>query len=320
LRRSNLCDISFAQIASPPKERLLAMTNDMIPKELLKKIRFIEISTSRLVNTVFAGEYHSVFKGRGMEFDEVREYDPQDDIRDIDWNVTARMGHPYTKKFVEERELTVVFLVDASFSGQYGTRGKTKSELIAEICALLAFSAVKNHDRVGLVVFSDQIEKYIPPKKGRTHVLRVIREILLFKPKHKRTDINVALKALNDMITKRATVFLFSDFLSPDYGKLLKVAFKKHDLIAVVVEDPTEKEFPVLGGSIELEDAETGETFTLRAGKGFKERFKSGWIKRKEERDTLFSAVGLDHIEIETGAPYIDPLIRFFKIRQKRAR
>ena len=292
----------------------------MIPKELLKKIRFIEITTSRLVNTVFAGEYHSVFKGRGMEFDEVREYDPQDDIRDIDWNVTARMGSPYTKKFVEERELTVIFLVDASSSGQYGTRGKTKSELTAEICALLAFSAVKNHDRVGLIVFSDAIEKFIPPKKGRLHVLRVIREILSFTPKHKATDINVALKTLNDVVTKRSTVFLFSDFLSESYEKLLKIAFKKHDLVAVVVEDPTEKDFPGLGGAIELQDAETGETFALKSGKEFRERYKKEWASRKTARDKIFSSVGLYHIEIETGTPYIDSMIRFFKARERRFR
>ena len=290
----------------------------MIPKELLKKIRFIEITTSRLVNTVFAGEYHSVFKGRGMEFDEVREYDPQDDIRDIDWNVTARMGHPYTKKFVEERELTVIFLVDVSSSGQYGTRGNTKSELIAEICALLAFSAVKNHDRVGLIIFSDQVEKFIPPKKGRLHVLRVVREILSFNPKRKATDIQVALKTLINVVTKRSTVFLFSDFFSEDYQKLLKIAFKKHDLVALVVEDPTEKDFPALSGSIELQDAETGETFTLKSGKGFKERFKQESEKRKAAREKIFSSVGLDHIEIETGTPYINPLIRFFKTRAKR--
>ena len=292
----------------------------MLPKEILKKIRFIEISTSRLVNTVFAGEYHSVFKGRGMEFDEVREYDPQDDVRDIDWNVTARVGHPYTKKFVEERELTVIFLVDASSSGEYGTRGKTKSELIAEICALLAFSAVKNNDRIGLIIFSDQVEKFIPPKKGRLHVLRVIREILSFRPKRRLTDINIALKALNDVVTKRSTVFLFSDFLARDFEKLLKISHKKHDVVAIVVEDPTEKEFPSLGGSMELEDAETGETFTLNVRRGFKERFKSEWLKRKEIRDKIFSSVGLDRIEIETGTPYIDSLIHFFKTRQKRFR
>ena len=292
----------------------------MIPKEILKKVRFIEITTSRLVNTIFGGEYHSVFKGRGMEFDEVREYDPQDDIRDIDWNVTARMGSPYTKKFVEERELTVIFLVDASSSGQYGTRGKTKSELIAEICALLAFSAVKNHDRVGLIVFSDQIEKFIPAKKGRLHVLRVIREILSFTPKRKATDINVALKTLNDVVTKRSTVFLFSDFLSENYEKLLKIAFKKHDLVAIIVEDPTEKDFPNLNGAIELQDAETGEVFTLRSGRGFRERFKKERGNRKAARDKIFSSVGLDHIEIETGMPYINSMIRFFKAREKRFR
>jgi uncharacterized protein (DUF58 family) len=292
----------------------------VIPKELLKKIRFIEITTSRLVNTVFAGEYHSVFRGRGMEFDEVREYDPQDDIRDIDWNVTARMGHPYTKKFVEERELTVMFLVDASSSGHYGTRTKTKSELIAEICALLAFSAVKNHDRIGLIIFSDQVEKFIPPKKGKQHVLRVVKEILSFMPRHRLTDINVALKTLSDVVTKRSTVFLFSDFIADNYEKLLKIAFKKHDLVAVVVEDPTEKAFPALRGSVELEDAETGELFSLKTGRGFSEKFKREWEKRREARNQIFSSVGLDHIELETGKPYIDALVRFFKTRERRFR
>jgi uncharacterized protein (DUF58 family) len=292
----------------------------MLPKELLKKVRFIEISTSRLVNTVFAGEYHSVFKGRGMEFDEVREYVPEDDIRDIDWNVTARMGHPYTKKFVEERELTVMFLVDMSSSGQYGTRGKTKSELIAEMCALLAFAAVKNHDRVGLIIFSDQVEKFITPKKGRLHVLRVIREILSFSPKRKKTDLNAALKTLNDVVTKRATVFIFSDFLTKNYERLLKVAYKKHDVVAVVIEDPTEREFPSFFGTVDLQDAETGEVFTLRSGRGFRARFHKEWESRTEERNRIFSSVGLDHIEIETGKPYIDSLIRFFKVRERRFR
>ena len=292
----------------------------MLPKEILSKVRFIEITTSRLVNTTFAGEYHSVFKGRGMEFDEVREYDPMDDPRDIDWNVTARMGHPYTKKFVEERELTVIFLVDASSSGSYGTHGKTKAELMAEIAALLAFSAVKNNDRVGLIVFSDQIEKFIPPKKGRLHVLRVVREILTFKPKHRKTDLNVPLKTLIDVVTKRSTVFLFSDFLAQGYEKLLKVAHKKHDLIAVVTEDVTEKEFPILRSLLEIEDAESGERFVLGAGKSFKKRFHKEWERRKEARDKLFASVGLDSIELETGRPYIQSLVRFFKTRARRFR
>ena len=228
------------------------------------------------------------------------------------------MGNPYTKKFVEERELTVVFLVDASSSGAYGTKGKTKSELIAEICALLAFSAVKNHDRVGLLIFSDRIERFIPPKKGRLHVLRVVREILTFSPKGRKTDLNCALKTLNQVMTKRSTVFLFSDFLADSFDRLLKVAHKKHDLVAVVVEDPTEKKFPALRGAVELEDAETGEKFTLSAGRLFKKRFEEEWQKRKAARDDLFSSVGLDRIEIETGMPYIDELIRFFKLRARR--
>lgn len=292
----------------------------MLPKDLLSKVRFIEITTSRLVNTVFAGEYHSVFKGRGMEFDEVRQYDAQDDPRDIDWNVTARMGEPYTKKFVEERELTVMFLVDVSSSGEFGTKGRTKSELIAEICALLAFSAVKNHDRVGIIFFSDRVEKFIPPKKGKTHVLRVVREILTFKPKHRGTDLNVALKALNDVVSKKSTVFLFSDFLAENYEKLLKISFKKHDVIAVVVEDPSEKAFPKLSGTLQLEDSETGEVFTLRPGQEFKKKFGSLWQKRKETREKIFTSLGLDHIDVETGTPYINPLVQFFKKRSLRFR
>lgn len=292
----------------------------MLPKELLKKVRYIEITTSRLVNTVFAGEYHSVFKGRGMEFDEVRQYDPQDDPRDIDWNVTARMGEPFTKKFVEERELTVMFLVDASSSGQYGTKGQTKSELIAEICALLAFSAVKNHDRVGLLIFSDRVEKFIPPKKGRPHVLRVIREILTFSPKNKKTDLNVALKMLNDVVTKKSTVFLFSDFLAQNYEKLLKISHREHDVTAIVVEDKTEKDFPRLSAAVELEDAETGEIFTLKPGRDFRKKFNSHWQERRNTRERLFSQIGLDFINLETGMAYINPLIQFFKTRAKRFR
>ncbi len=292
----------------------------MLPKEVLSKVRLIELTTSRLVNAQFAGEYHSVFKGRGMEFDEVREYDPQDDPRDIDWNVTARMGHPFTKKFVEERELTVILLVDASSSGAYGTKGRTKAELIAEIAALLAFSAVKNNDCVGLIVFSDRVEKFIPPKKGRMHVLRVVREILTFRPKHRGTDVGAALRTLTDVVTKRATVFLFSDFIDKGYEKLLKIAHKKHDVVAVVVEDTTEKTFPTLSSAIEIEDAETGERMVFGAGKGFRERFHKGWEERKVQRDRAFASVGLDSIELETGRPYISSLVRFFKDREKRKR
>lgn len=290
----------------------------MISKDLLKKIRWIEISTARLVDTIFAGEYHSVFKGRGMEFDEVREYDPQDDIRDIDWNVTARMGHPYTKKFVEERELTVIFLVDASASGRFGTKGRSKSETIAEIAALLAFSAVKNNDRVGLIIFSDEVEKFIPPKKGRMHVLRVVREILSFQPRRKGTDIRAALKVLNDVIHKRSTVFLFSDFLAADYEKLLKISHKKHDVTAVVVEDPSEKSFPALGAALEVEDAESGQVLSLYPGARFSGRFADLWRRRRDARKETFARINMDSIEIESGMPYVDQLIRFFKRREGR--
>ncbi len=291
----------------------------MLTKELLAKVRYIEITTARLVNTVFAGEYHSVFKGRGMEFDEVREYDAQDDIRDIDWNVTARMGAPYTKKFVEERELTVMFLIDLSSSGQYGTRGgKTKSETIAEICALLAFSAIKNNDRVGLIIFTDEVEKYVPPKKGRLHVLRVVREILSFSPRRRKTDINCALKLLNDVVTRHSTVFLISDFISENYEKMLRISHKKHDVTAIVVQDPTEKSFPAVGGRIDLEDAETGEIFSLGLGRRFRDRFSKAHEDRQAEREKIFTSAGLDFISIESGQKFIDPLIQFFKMRMKR--
>ncbi len=290
----------------------------MLTKELLAKVRFIEINTSRLVNTIFAGEYHSVFKGRGMEFEEVREYDVQDDIRDIDWNVTARMGAPYTKKFIEERELTVMFLVDLSSSGRYGTRGKSKSEVIAEICALLAFSAIKNNDRVGLIIFTDEVEKFIPPKKGRLHVLRVVREILSFTPRRQKTDLNCALKLLNDVVTKRSTVFLISDFITSGYEKLLKISHKKHDVTALVVEDVSEKTFPAIGMPVDLEDAETGEVFSLAGSAGFRRRFHNVWESRKQEREKTFTGMGLDFINLEAGVSYIDALIRFFKNRARR--
>ena len=290
----------------------------MLPKELFSKVKLIEITTSRLVNNVFAGEYHSVFKGKGIEFDEVREYVPGDDIRDIDWNVTAKTGVPYTKKFVEERELTVILMVDVSRSEYFGTKGKAKAEIVAEICALLAFSAIKNNDRVGVLFFADEVEKFIPPKKGKRHVLRVVREILSFKPKGRGTNLSVALRALNDIIRKSSTVFIFSDFLDKGYEKLLKISHRKHDVTAVVVEDPAESRLPRLG-LVELEDAETGEFFALRSSsRKFERRYQEEMRKRKEALKKLFASIGLDHIHIGTEDSYIDPLIRFFKDREGR--
>lgn len=292
----------------------------MISKDLFSKIKYIDITTSRLVESVFAGEYHSVFKGKGIEFDEVREYVPGDDIRDIDWNVTAKTGVPHTKRFIEAREMTVVFLIDVSASEYFGSQAKSKAEIIAEICALLAFAAIRNSDRVGVLFFTDRVEKFIPPKKGKSHVLRVVREILGFKPKGRRTDLNAAFRALNDIVRKRAVVFVFSDFLADDYGKLLKISHRKHDLVGVLVEDAREVAFPGLG-LLEIEDVETGQRMTLNSsGRRFRKRFADTAEKRRGERKKLFDSIGMDHIDIRTDQPYIEPLIRFFKERERKGR
>ncbi len=290
----------------------------MIPKEILKKIRRIEISTKKLVNDLFSGEYHSTFKGQGMEFEEVRQYEPGDDIRLIDWNVTARTGYPHIKKFKEERELSVVMLVDASSSGKFGTRGRFKSETAAELCALLAFSAIKNSDKVGLIIFTDKIEKFIPPQKGRGHVLRLIREILYFEPQGVATDIGAALEYFSKVIKRKSVVFLVSDFLSENYIKPLQIANNKHDVIAIKISDPRETIFDNIG-LIELEDAETGEVFMIDTGsKEFRKEFSA-----RSEEDNLalkkaFQLINLDFINIRTDQSYIVPLINFFKMRERR--
>src|SRR3989338_1334330 len=232
----------------------------MLPKEIIGKIRRIEITTSRLVTDILSGQYESVFKGRGIEFDEVREYQPGDEIRSIDWNVTARMGHPYIKKFVEERQLTVMILLDASGSSYFGTTKRFKSELAAEVSSVLAFAAIQNNDRVGLVIFTDRIEKFIPPRKGLQHVLRVIREAIYLKPKGRGTDIEGALKYLNNVMTRRAVTFIISDFFAKDYKKSISIANKKHDVVAVTITDPRQLELP-RAGIVELSDAEKGTLF-----------------------------------------------------------
>ncbi len=290
----------------------------MIPREILKKVRRIEISTKRLVNNLFSGEYHSTFKGQGMEFEEVRLYQPGDEIRLIDWNVTARTGVPYIKKFCEERELTVVLLFDASSSGRFGTRGRFKNDTAAELCALLAFSAIKKNDKVGLIIFTDQIEKFVPPKKGRAHVLRLIREILYFQPKGTRTDITGALEYFNRVIKRKSVVFLISDFLSEGFYKPLQVANNKHDVIAVKVSDPRETGFDDLG-LIELEDTETGEVLLVDTGsKEFRNEFSA---RAREDFSALrrgFQLINLDFINIRTDQSYIVPLINFFRMRERR--
>ncbi len=290
----------------------------MIPKELAKKIRFIEIYTNKAVNDVLAGEYHSVFKGRGMEFDEVREYAPGDEIRTIDWNVTARTGQPYVKRYVEERELTVLFVVDLSASGTFGSREKRKNEVAAELCALLSFSAIKNNDKVGLIVFTDIIELYIPPAKGVSHVLRLIRELLNFEPRRRRTDIAQALDYLGRITHRRAVVFLVSDFLAEGYEKPLRIVARRHDLIAVSLNDPREQSLPPIG-LIELEDAETGETMVVDAGNAqVRRRWEALARERQDRQAELFRASGVDAIRIVTGRDYVRNLTAFFRRREKK--
>lgn len=290
----------------------------MIPKELFKKVRRIQITTSRMVTDIFAGEYHSVFKGRGMEFDEVREYMPGDDIQSIDWNVTARTGQPHVKKFVEERELTVMLMLDASMSCRFGSVKQLKSRLAAELSSVLAFSAIRNNDKVGLIIFTDRIEKFIPPHKGLRHVLRVIREALYYKPNGKGTDIASALEYLNRVTRRRAITFLISDFLDKDFKKRLSVTNKRHDVIAVTVTDPREMEMPDVG-MLSLTDAESGSSYTIDTGqRAFRHGYKDTALERLKQRRELFYSTGIDNIDIYTNTPYTKELIRFFKMRRKR--
>ena len=290
----------------------------MIPAELAKKIRYIQIRTSKAVNDVLAGEYESVFKGRGMEFEEVREYQPGDDVRTIDWNVTARTGSPYVKRFVEERELTIMFLVDLSASGAFGSIRQTKNELAAELCALLAFSAVKNNDKVGLLLFTDDVEMFIPPKKGMRHVLRVIRELLFFKPLQAKTDIAGALDYLGRVTKKKAVVFLISDFLGTGFDRPMRVLAKRHDLIAVTVSDPLEARLPSVG-LIEIEDAETGRMVLVdTSSAAVRSEYERLGRDRAADLDTLFASMDVDHIPINTQEDYVRKLLRFFLAREHR--
>jgi len=286
----------------------------VISKELKKKIRRIEITTNRLVNDIMAGQYVSAFKGRGMEFSEVREYLPGDDIRTIDWNVTARFNKPYVKRFVEERELTVFFLMDISGSQEFGSMDRLKSEIAAEICAILAFSAIKNNDQVGSILFSDSVESYLPPKKGSKHVLRVVRDILYQQPHGRGTDINAAMEFFSKVQKRRAVVFIVSDFMDSDYEKALRIANRRHDVVSIVIEDPRELELPA-GGWIYMEDSETRQTACLDLSKKTtRQRFK----KRIEEKtETFVSVYGKT---IRTDQPYEADLYRFLKARARRMR
>jgi len=292
----------------------------MVSKDILKQIRRIQIHTNRLVNEALVGEYHSIFKGMGMEFEEVREYQPGDEIRLIDWNVTARMGRPFIKRFVEERELTVMLLVDISASENFGSVTYLKNKIALEICALLAFSAIKNNDKVGVILFTDKIEKFIPPKKGAKHVFKVIREILCTKPAHTGTNIATALDYLNKISSRRTISFLVSDFIANEntYSNVLRTTNKKHDMIAINIIDPREQELPPVG-LIELKDAETGEIITVdTANPVVRKEYFAGVQRRTQERSKLFRSMGIDEIVIQTDKNYVEPIIRFFRIREKR--
>lgn len=292
----------------------------MIPKEILQEIRRIQITTSRMVADLFAGQYQSVFKGRGMEFYEVREYFPGDEIRFIDWNVTARTGRPFIKKFVEERELTVMLLLDMSASSYFGTSQQLKMQLAAKLCSVLAFSAITNNDKVGFIAFTDRIEKFIPPRKGLRHVLRVIREAIYFKPQGEGTDINGALEYLNRVTRRKTVAFVISDFFAPDFKKMLAVANKRHDIVAVTITDPRELEFPDVG-LVKLFDPEKRRDFILdTSNKNIRAAYARKNQERIKERNALFLSVNVDTVHVRTDVPYSQSLLKFFESRERRRR
>lgn len=290
----------------------------MDTRELLKKVRLIEIKTRGVVNQIFSGEYHSVFKGRGMEFSEVREYQFGDDIRTIDWNVSARFNHPFVKVFEEERELTVMLVVDVSRSGDFGTGKQMKNEIAAEICAVLAFSAIKNNDKVGLILFTDRIEKFVPPKKGRAHILRIVRELVSFSAAGRGTNIRQALEYFNHVNKKRTIAFLISDFIDEGYENILRIISKKHDVIAVELSDPREEELPAIG-LMKLRDAETDQERWIDTGDpGVRMQFARYWRERKANRKSVFLRSTVDAIPVRIDRPYIKPIVDFFKLRERR--
>ena len=312
----------------------------MIPKDLFKKVKRIEISTNRLVTDVFAGQYHSVFKGQGIEFEEVREYQPGDDVRTIDWNVTARTGKPHIKKFIEERELTVMVMVDVSRSCRFASVNMLKSQLAAEVAAVLAFSAIRNNDKVGLIIFTDKIEKFVPPRKGVSHVLHVIREVLYFKPKGRSTDIPQALEYLSKVTSRKSIAFVISDFFPPgmtalsvtdsagardglarereEMKKSLSIANKRHDIIAITLNDEREMQLPECGLII-LEDAESGKRLMVDSSDAsLRHRYNQDNVNRIKRREKFFRTVGIDFIDISTGVPYSDAIVKFFLKRRRR--
>jgi len=292
----------------------------MLPRDIVRQIRRLQIRARRAVEDLLGGEYHSVFKGTGIAFEEVREYQPGDDIRAIDWNVTARMGHPFIKRFVEERELTVMLLVDCSGSNQFGTRVQLKREIAAELAAILAFSAIANNDRVGLVAFTERVEKFVPPRKGTRHVLRLIRDVLFFQPEGRGTRLREALDFLNRVLVRRAIVFLLSDFLDRDYEQALRRTGKRHDLVVVPIRDPSESELPAVG-LLELEDAESDRQILVDTARTeVRAAYREQARLRRERLLQLTRAAGVDAIEVSTDGGHLDALVRFFKLRERRLR
>jgi len=289
----------------------------MIPAEILRKVRRIEIQTAALVDDVFAGQYHSAFRGRGIEFEEVREYQPGDDVRLLDWNVTARAGRPFIKSYREERELTVLLVVDISASQDFGARVQFKRELVAELAATLAFAAIRNNDKVGLLLFSDRVERFVPARKGPRHVLRVVRELLYHAPAGHGTDVGSALEYADRVLKRRAVVFLVSDFQCPDFSRPLRLIRHRHDLIPVLISDEREHALPNVG-LVELYDPETGEQVTIATGPSFRRRFTAEAAARQAALLSLFRRHRMDIVDVRTGEPFVEPLRRFFRARGQR--
>lgn len=294
------------------------MTMANVPQEVLKKVKLLEIRTRKLVNNLFAGEYHTVFKGQGMTFADFREYVPGDDVRTISWALTARAGKPYIKKFDEERELTLMLAVDISASSEFGSGQYFKGEVMVHLAALLAFAAVKNKDQVGLVLFSDQIEHYVPPGKGRGHVHRILRDLYYFQPKSKRTKISAVANYLQGVLKKRATVFLISDFMDQDFDQSMRLLGKKHEVVALVIEDQAEARLPAMG-LVDLEDAETGEVVTVdTSSAAFQRAYEFEMKQRRERRDKIMRKSQVDTVNIPNNENFVDPLVKYFQSRHRR--
>jgi uncharacterized protein (DUF58 family) len=292
----------------------------MLPREILRQVRRLQLRARRAVEDLLGGEYHSVFKGTGIAFEEVRAYQPGDDVRAIDWNVTARMGQPFIKRYIEERERTLVLAVDCSGSQEFGTSVQAKREVAAELAAVLAFSAIRNNDRVGLIQFSDRIEHALPPRKGTRHVLRLIRDVLFYQPRHKGTSLCTGLDHLNRLVRRRAIVFLFSDFLDRDFDRAFQRTARRHDLIAVRVSDPGEADLPTVG-LVELEDAETGRRVLIDTTSApVRSAFEAAALERADSLRRLTRSAGSDLIEVSTDGLHLDALVRFFRLRERRTR